>query len=187
MGYTINKAGGNASSGDSKAINITPIDDSIYVEKNETSSEVEFRVKANGGDHRIESSDRTIDVSGDPSHGYDLSAKTSLLRKVFVNDDAAVANLGSDYRMPSLEDFRELIENCSVEKLVNNNTWGFYLRYISNINGNSILFPLLTDGEGESHVETNYPARKCCSASIRMPFCRFSPCRRTCATLSFIL
>lgn len=157
MGYTINKAGGNASSGDSKAINITPIDDSIYVEKNETSSEVEFFVKANGGDHRIESSDRTIDVSGDPRHGYDLSAKTSLLRKVFVNDDAAVANLGSDYRMPSLEDFRELIENCSVEKLVNNNTWGFYLRYISNINGNSILFPLLTDGEGESHVETNYP------------------------------
>lgn len=143
--------------GNSKKVEIVSTDDSVSIEKTETASEVSFDISTNTSEHDITSVDKTVVVSGDRKQGHDLSAKTSILRKVFINDDAAVAQLGSDYRMPSVEDFRELIDYCSVEKLVNQFTYGFYLRYTSKVNGNSILFPLVTDGEGESHVETNYP------------------------------
>lgn len=143
--------------GNSKKVEIVSSDDSVSIEKTETASEVSFDISTNTSEHDITSVDKTVVVTGNPKQGHNLSAKTSILRKVFINDDAAVAQLGSDYRMPSVEEFKELIDNCSVEKLVNINSYGFYLRYTSNINGNSILFPLVTDGDGDAHVETLYP------------------------------
>lgn len=52
--------------------------------------------------------------------------------------DAATVNLGSDWRMPTTEEVKELIDNCTWEKAQINNKNGYK---ITGSNGNSIFLP----------------------------------------------
>ena len=54
-------------------------------------------------------------------------------------DDAAAANWGGSWRMPTIEECQELISNCSAEWTRQNGTYGCKLT--SKKNGNSIFLP----------------------------------------------
>ena len=57
--------------------------------------------------------------------------------------DAATANWGGRWRMPTLEDFNELIDNCTMTWTTQNEVNGRL--FTSNINGNSIFLPAAGD------------------------------------------
>ena len=54
--------------------------------------------------------------------------------------DAARANLGGSWRMPTADEFKELHDNCISEWTTQNGVYG--RMFISNINGNSVFFPV---------------------------------------------
>ena len=54
-------------------------------------------------------------------------------------DDAATANWGPEWRMPSLEQIQELMDNCTTELTTRNGVNGRL--FISNINGASLFLP----------------------------------------------
>lgn len=59
-----------------------------------------------------------------------------------LENDAARANMGGDWRMPTQADFRELIANTNREWIINYNGSGVSGRkFTSKINGNSIFIP----------------------------------------------
>lgn len=70
--------------------------------------------------------------------------------------DAALANWGDPWRMPSKQEYSELLENCTIEKSTLGDASGYLLT--SKINGNTIFFPAagamfgrrLTDGTKNS-------------------------------------
>ena len=65
----------------------------------------------------------------------------TLIGKIPVNTeyDAARANFGGSWRMPTSAEFKELYDNCTSEWTTQN---GFYGRlFISMINGNRVFFP----------------------------------------------
>ena len=53
--------------------------------------------------------------------------------------DAARANLGGSWRMPTTDEFQELYSNCISESATQNGVHGRL--FISKINGNSVFFP----------------------------------------------
>lgn len=75
-----------------------------------------------------------------------LLSISELLGRGFIDDygnltaahDAATANWGGKWHMPSLEDFEELINNCTWIKTKQNDVVGYL---ITGTNGNSIFFP----------------------------------------------
>jgi hypothetical protein len=56
-----------------------------------------------------------------------------------LEDDAAYANMGSEWRMPTLAEMQELCDNCTSEWATQNGVNGYKLT--SSINGNSIFLP----------------------------------------------
>jgi len=56
-----------------------------------------------------------------------------------LEDDAAYVNWGSNWRMPSSDQIKELIENCSREWTTFNGVYG--VKFTSNKNGKSIFLP----------------------------------------------
>ncbi len=64
-----------------------------------------------------------------------------------LSDDAAYTNWGGNWRMPTVTEFQELLDNCIWRKIIQNGVVGY--RLISRINGNSIFFPAagLMDGD----------------------------------------
>ena len=56
-----------------------------------------------------------------------------------LEDDAAYVNWGSSWRMPSLDQIKELIDNCNWEWTQLNGVWG--RKATSKTNGNSIFLP----------------------------------------------
>ena len=99
-------------------------------------------------------------------------------KRLDVNDDIAHIMLGSKWRMPTIDEIIELINNCEVEWTTLNGVRG--CRFISKTNGNSIFFPaagtrydegLTSYGLGEywsSSVNTGYNPS---SASVLAFFC----------------
>ena len=55
-------------------------------------------------------------------------------------DDAARYNMGGSWRMPTLSEYEELVNNCSWSYITRNGVEGY--RAFSRINGNSIFFPI---------------------------------------------
>lgn len=53
-------------------------------------------------------------------------------------DDAAIANWGSPWRMPTLQDMQELVDNCTWEATSLNSVSGYK---VTGKNGNTIFFP----------------------------------------------
>ena len=71
------------------------------------------------------------------SYGYNgfVDNKTEL----DPEDDAATAAWGAEWRMPSLEQMQELLNNCTTEWTTRNGVSGFL--FTSNINGASLFLP----------------------------------------------
>ena len=71
------------------------------------------------------------------SYGYNgfVDNKTELAPE----DDAATANWGPEWRMPSLEQIQELMDNCTTEWTTRNGVKGHL--FTSNINGASLFLP----------------------------------------------
>ena len=59
-----------------------------------------------------------------------------------LEQDAAHVNLGGNWRMPTKDEWQELIDNCNVVWTKNYNRTGVAGRvFTSKINGNSVFFP----------------------------------------------
>ena len=61
------------------------------------------------------------------------------LVQLLPEDDAARVNLGGKWRMPTREEYQELIDNCTYEYCILNGVKG--CKFISKINSNWIFFP----------------------------------------------
>ncbi len=77
---------------------------------------------------------------------YNDADKKQILDK---EDDAAYVNWGSPCRMPTIEDFRELIDNCKRKRFEDSDGVVKGLQFISKNNGNSICFPQV----GYKHID----------------------------------
>ena len=72
----------------------------------------------------------------DPSYGYHGFSDTLTILELV--DDAALANWGGGWRIPSPEEFRELFANCNWSVSTQNGVRGMK---VSASNGNSVFFP----------------------------------------------
>lgn len=67
---------------------------------------------------------------------YSYSDKKSVLE---ATDDAATVQWGEPWRIPTIDEWNELLENCNHEKHTRNGVDGYL--FTSKINGNQIFFP----------------------------------------------
>lgn len=89
--------------------------------------------------------------------GYDFSAASyartdgsSLESDIPITNDAARVNIGSPWRMPTIDDFNELIANCDITELEIDGKIGSL--FTSRINGKSIYIPPTGVGDGEDII-----------------------------------
>ncbi len=69
------------------------------------------------------------------------------LTTLALSDDAARVNMGSPYRMPTIEELTELNDNCTWTWVTINNINGYK---VTASNGNSIFLPVAGERSGES-------------------------------------
>ena len=79
---------------------------------------------------------------------YSIGNELDSLAYLDASHDAAVANWGGNWRMPSREDFEELNASCTREWTTRNNVKGYLL---TGSNGNSIFLPA-AGGRGENNI-----------------------------------
>ena len=72
---------------------------------------------------------------------YGLNGFTDALTELELSDDAARANWGGNWRMPTDADFQELINNTTAEWVENYNGTGVKGYRFTSINGNHIFLP----------------------------------------------
>ena len=73
---------------------------------------------------------------------YKSGSAASISAGLTLGRDAAHANLGGDWRMPTKAEYQELIKNCDVVWAENYNGTGVKGRiFTSKVNGNSVFFP----------------------------------------------
>lgn len=70
---------------------------------------------------------------------YESSPAAAIDTDLSLDHDAARANLGDPWRMPSIEEFQELLDNCTSVWTTMNGVKGRL--FTSNVNGNRIFFP----------------------------------------------
>lgn len=70
---------------------------------------------------------------------YDTTPAAAINTNLSLNEDAARANLGAPWRMPTAEEFQELFDNCTNVWTTQNGVYGRL--FTSNVNGNSLFFP----------------------------------------------
>lgn len=76
----------------------------------------------------------------DFSHeAYESTPGSALQKDIAAECDAATVNLGKPWQMPSMEDFKELFDNCTCKFVSQNENNG--VRLISRINGKQLFFP----------------------------------------------
>ncbi len=83
----------------------------------------------------------------DGSYGYNGYIDNKL--ELDPEDDAATANWGAEWRMPSLEQVQELLNNCTSQYTTKNDVDG--LMFISNINGSTLFLPGAGDMTANVH------------------------------------
>lgn len=79
---------------------------------------------------------------------YGLNGFTDALTELELSDDAARANWGGSWRMPTDADFQELINNTTAEWVENYNGTGVKGYRFTASNGNYIFLPAAGDGYG---------------------------------------
>ena len=73
---------------------------------------------------------------------YNEGPATSISTDLTLEHDAAHVNLGGNWRMPTCDEFQELIDNCNVVWTNDYNGTGIKGRtFTSKVNGNSVFFP----------------------------------------------
>ena len=73
---------------------------------------------------------------------YDAGSAASIETDLTLEQDAARANLGGNWRMPTQVEFQELIDNCTATWTTNYNGTGVAGElFTSKVNGNSVFFP----------------------------------------------
>jgi hypothetical protein len=80
------------------------------------------------------------------SEAYKKTPGAKLDGNIDAEHDAATVNLGAPWRMPTREDFVELVDNCTFECCSLNGYKG--MKLTSKINGNSIFFACSGYGSG---------------------------------------
>lgn len=70
---------------------------------------------------------------------YDETPAADIATDLSSNQDAARANLGAPWRMPTSDEFQELYDNCTVVWTMMNDVVGRL--FTSNVNGNTLFFP----------------------------------------------
>ena len=70
---------------------------------------------------------------------YDETPAAAISEDLSLNEDAARANLGAPWRMPSESEFQELYDNCSSIWTTLNGVIGRL--FTSNLNGNTLFMP----------------------------------------------
>lgn len=70
---------------------------------------------------------------------YDSSPAAAIDTNLSLDQDAARANLGVPWRMPTADEFQELYDNCTSAWTTLNGVNGLLLT--SNVNGNTLFFP----------------------------------------------
>ena len=82
---------------------------------------------------------------------YNSGPAASISTDLTLEQDAARANLGGNWRMPNKDDYQELFDNCNVTWVSNYKEKGVTGRlFISNINGNMLFFPAAGTGNNSS-------------------------------------
>ena len=80
--------------------------------------------------------------SGERAFDYENYTDPSVSGNLKLEQDAARVNLGGNWRMPTYDEWKELIENCNVSWEKNYNGTGVAGRvFTSRVNGNSVFFP----------------------------------------------
>lgn len=79
---------------------------------------------------------------------YDNTPGAKLTGDIDLEHDAAHVNLGEPWKMPTKEQFKELVENCTSERTTLNGYLG--RRFTSKINGESIFLPFAGYIDGTS-------------------------------------
>lgn len=80
---------------------------------------------------------------------YDQTTGAAIETNLPLEHDAARANLGSPWRMPSAAEFQELYDNCASVWTTLNGVNGYL--FTSNVNGNTLFFPAAGEHDGTSH------------------------------------
>ena len=70
---------------------------------------------------------------------YDETPAAAISENLTLEQDAARANLGAPWRMPSNAEFQELYDNCTYERTTLNGIYG--ILFTSNANGNTLFLP----------------------------------------------
>lgn len=79
---------------------------------------------------------------------YDATPAAAITADLSLSQDAARANLGQPWRMPTAAEFQELYDNCTCVWTTINGVNGHL--FTSNVNGNSIFFPAAGYYDGTS-------------------------------------
>ena len=82
---------------------------------------------------------------------YNSTPAAAITTNLSLSQDAARANLGAPYRMPTAAEFQELYDNCTSEWTSINGVNGRL--FTSNVNGNKLFFPAAGGYEG---ISLNY-------------------------------
>lgn len=70
---------------------------------------------------------------------YNSTPAAAIESDLSLDQDAARVNLGSTWRMPTVQEFQELIDNCTYRWATTHGVDGAL--FISNVNGNTLFFP----------------------------------------------
>lgn len=70
---------------------------------------------------------------------YNTTPAAAITTNLSLSQDAARANLGAPWRMPTADEFQELYDNCTSEWTTRNGVYGRL--FTSNINGRTLFFP----------------------------------------------
>lgn len=70
---------------------------------------------------------------------YDTTPAAAITANLSLNQDAARVYLGNPWRMPTGDEFKELIDNCSYNWTQLNGVSG--MMFTSNLNGKTLFFP----------------------------------------------
>ena len=82
---------------------------------------------------------RTVDEDGYEHIDYQYTFLGDGISKMELQDDAARHLWGAGWRIPSKEEYQELIDNCDFERVSLNGVWGYKVK--SRKNGKTIFFP----------------------------------------------
>ena len=74
---------------------------------------------------------------------YNAGPAASISADLTLEQDAANVNMGGNWRIPNQNEYRELFDNCNAMWTTNYNGTGVKGRiFTSNVNGNSVFFPV---------------------------------------------